>query len=68
MSQERTVALEIALKAVFATARDMGLPFQELSDATIDRLSRYRVHDVVHVPIAIHELQLLTDVLKQQDQ
>jgi hypothetical protein len=66
MSQERTVALEMALKAVFATARDMGVPFQHLSDATIDRLSRYRAQDAVHVPIAIHEMQLLTDVFRQQ--
>jgi hypothetical protein len=58
------IALEIALKAVLTTAREHGLPLNELSEATIDRLVRYRSYDPVHVPMAINEIGFVVDVLK----
>ncbi len=65
MSEERVIALAIALKAVLNTARERGVDVDQLSEATIDGLLKYRAYDALHVPLAIIEIGLAVDGLLQ---
>lgn len=65
MSEEREVALSMALKAVLMAARRQGLALSELSDAAVDVLAQYRSSEPRLIPVAIAEIELAVDVLKE---
>jgi hypothetical protein len=65
MSDEREVALSMALKAVLVAARRQGLALSDLSDAAVDVLAQFRSSESRLVPVAIAEIELAVDVLKE---
>lgn len=63
MSEERVVALALALKAVLSAARKRGLDLDELSECAAGELLQYRTYDALHVPMAISEIEVAVDAL-----
>jgi cytidylate kinase len=63
MSEDRVMALVLALKVVLSAARKKGLDLEELSEAAADDLLQYREYDVLHVPMAISEIEVAVDAL-----
>lgn len=63
MSEDRVIALAIALKAVLSAARRQGLDLDVLSEAVADELLQYRIYDALHVPMAISEIEVAVDAL-----
>ncbi len=57
MSEERVIALEIALKAVLSTAREQGIDVEQLSEATIDGLVKYHAYRSVHITNAADQIE-----------
>jgi hypothetical protein len=64
MSEERVIALEIALKAVLNTAREQGMDVERLSEAAIDGLVKYHAYRSVHVANAAHQIEQAVDALE----
>jgi len=64
MSEERVIALEIALKAVLNTAREQGIDVEQLSEAAIDGLVKYHDYRSVHVANAANQIELAVDALE----
>jgi hypothetical protein len=63
MSEDRVMALTLALKAVLNVARKQGLSLEELTEAAADELLQYRAYDAEHVPMAISEIEVAADAL-----
>ncbi len=63
MSEDREIALHLALKAVLGTAREQGLELDRLAEAAIDNLLQVRKFDALHVPMAISEIEVAVDAL-----
>jgi hypothetical protein len=63
MSEDREIALHLALKAVLGAARDQGIDLDQLAEAAIDNLLQVRKFDSLHVPMAISEIEVAVDAL-----
>jgi hypothetical protein len=64
MSEERVIALEIALKAVLNTAREQGIDVDQLSEAAIDRLVKYHSYKCRHLFNAVDQIENTVDALE----
>lgn len=63
MSEDRVLALTLALKVVLSAARKQGLDLDQLSEAAADELLQCREYDALHVPMAINEIEVAVDAL-----
>jgi hypothetical protein len=63
MSEERVIALEIALKAVLNTAREQGIDVDQLSGAAIDELLKYHAYKCEHLFNAVDQIEHTVDAL-----
>jgi hypothetical protein len=61
MSEERVIALEIALKVVLNTAREQGIDVESLSEAAIDRLVKYHSYKCRHLFNAVDQIENTVD-------
>lgn len=64
MSIERVIALEIALKAVFNTAREQGVDVERLSEGAIDSLVKYHPYGSERLGNAASEIETSLDDLE----
>ena len=64
MSEERVIALEIALKAVLNTAREQGVDVEKLSEGAIDGLLKYQAYKSKHLSQAADQIELAVDALE----